>query len=137
MTIYFTQDKFSFCKAEEWDVAVATSIDDNAADGNLDKWNRLLIAVAYTGLELFILKIIICFPHYGNSYKDPINSALRKIVYNNFFQWYIDYFRITEIIYINIFSKYNSKLNVLFPHYGIYKLHIAYYHFVIPNKQND
>ena len=36
------------CKAEEWGVAVATSIDDNAADGNLDKWNRLLIAVDYT-----------------------------------------------------------------------------------------
>jgi len=31
------QDKFSACKAEERGVAVATSIDDNEADGNLDK----------------------------------------------------------------------------------------------------
>ena len=30
------QDKFSDCKAEEWGVAAAESIDDNAADGNLD-----------------------------------------------------------------------------------------------------
>lgn len=33
---------------------MVTSIDDNAADGNLDKQNRLLINVGHT--RLFVLK---------------------------------------------------------------------------------
>ena len=37
IAVCFTQDKFSDCKTEEGGVAVATSTDDNAADGNLDK----------------------------------------------------------------------------------------------------
>ena len=31
------QDDFFSCKAEEWGVAVATAIDDNAADEESDK----------------------------------------------------------------------------------------------------
>ena len=45
------QDKFSACKAEEWGVAVATPIDDNASDGNLDQRNVRLISVGYTSTE--------------------------------------------------------------------------------------
>ena len=44
------QDKFSACKAEEWGVAVATSIDNNAADGNLDQRNVRSISVDYTSV---------------------------------------------------------------------------------------
>ena len=46
------QDKFSACKAEEWGVAVAASIDDNAADGNLGQRNVRLISVGYTSTAL-------------------------------------------------------------------------------------
>ena len=45
------QDKFSACKAKEWVVAVATAIDDNDADGNLNQWNRKLINVSHTSLS--------------------------------------------------------------------------------------
>ena len=45
---YNTAEYFFIGKATEWGDAVASSIDDNAADGNLDKWNVLLISVGYT-----------------------------------------------------------------------------------------
>ena len=48
MTGYITQNDFLIYKAEEWGDAVASSIDDNAADGNLDKWNVLLTSVGST-----------------------------------------------------------------------------------------
>ena len=35
--LLLTQDDFFICKAEEWGVAVATAIDDNAADEKSDK----------------------------------------------------------------------------------------------------
>ena len=38
------------CKAEKWDVAMATSIDDNATDENLDKYMVWLIWERYTNL---------------------------------------------------------------------------------------
>ena len=44
-----TQNGFSACKAEEWGVAVATSIDDNAADGNSGKSFGEMWMRQYTG----------------------------------------------------------------------------------------
>lgn len=52
ITGLYAQDKFSFCKAEKGGVAVATPTDDNAADGNLDKYRVRLIWRRYTSVTL-------------------------------------------------------------------------------------
>ena len=42
------QDEFSICKAEKRGDAVASSIDDNAADGNSDKPLGQMCVIQYT-----------------------------------------------------------------------------------------
>ena len=42
----------SLCKAEEWGVAVATSIDDNAADGIIDKYKVGVFKNDYTSTRV-------------------------------------------------------------------------------------
>ena len=51
----FTQNKFLFCKAEDWAVASATAIDDNVADKNLGKQKHQYL----TALVIYICFVII------------------------------------------------------------------------------
>ena len=56
MSGYITQYDFFICKAKEWGVAVATAIDDNAADEKSGKWDGWLIIIRCTKYATGILK---------------------------------------------------------------------------------
>ena len=48
MSGYITQNDFFICKAEEWGDAVASLIDDNAADEKSGKWYGWLFIIRCT-----------------------------------------------------------------------------------------
>ena len=66
-------DKYSAYKSEDWVVAVATTIDDNEVDGNLDKWNSLVFnvnCISVIGLHMSTL-----LPEFGHFRTEPKKCA--------------------------------------------------------------